>query len=256
MTEVDHVVVAAATLEQGVAWGEATFGIAPGPGGKHALFATHNRLLKIASATFPRCYLEIIAVDPDPAAAAARLPQPRWFGLDDAPLRERLAREGPCLLHVVARTPALEARLQALAALGVDAGVPLAASRPGAQGLLRWRIAVRRDGALLCGGALPTLIEWDGPHPSDAMADSPVRLQSLALAGVPADAAAVLALGGTTFVAQSARAAGAPGDAALSAEFDTPRGRITLASPHIIASPHFAASDITPSRTSPASPQG
>jgi len=34
---VDHLVVAAATLEQGVAWCEAKLGVTPGPGGKHAL---------------------------------------------------------------------------------------------------------------------------------------------------------------------------------------------------------------------------
>ena len=60
---VDHLVVAAATLAQGVAWCEATLGLTPGPGGKHPLMGTHNRLLKIATAAFPEAYLEIIAID-------------------------------------------------------------------------------------------------------------------------------------------------------------------------------------------------
>ena len=41
----DHLVVAARTLEEGVAWVESRLGIAMGPGGKHAAMGTHNRLL-------------------------------------------------------------------------------------------------------------------------------------------------------------------------------------------------------------------
>jgi hypothetical protein len=67
-TAVDHLVVAAATLEQGVAWCEATLGVTPGPGGRHALMGTHNRLLNLGSAAFPHSYLEIIAIDPEAPA--------------------------------------------------------------------------------------------------------------------------------------------------------------------------------------------
>ena len=34
---VDHLVIAAATLDEGVAWCEATLGVTPGPGGRHAI---------------------------------------------------------------------------------------------------------------------------------------------------------------------------------------------------------------------------
>jgi len=216
--EVDHLVIAAATLEQGVAWCEATLGAVPGPGGKHALFGTHNRLMKVESEAFPGVYLEIIALDPNALAPA----RPRWFGLDEAATHQRLARHGPGLLHAVARTKALDAHLAELVAEGVDAGEALAASRQSDQGLLQWRIAVRPDGRLLHGGALPTLIEWRGPHPTRAMAKSPVRLRDLTLGGLPARAAAALGLGGVRFVAQS--------PPALRATFDTPRGPVTLES--------------------------
>ncbi len=231
---VDHLVVAAATLEQGAAWCEATLGVAPGPGGKHPNFGTHNRLLKIEGPGFSQVYLEIIALDPE----AGPPTRPRWFGLDGTGLQASLARQGPRLAHVVARTDALDACLAALAAAGLDAGEGVAASRQTVMGLLQWRIAVRRDGALLCGGALPTLIEWSGPHPTQAMAATAVRLRSLQLAGVPPAAAAALgglgsvdrpgsvgSAGGWTpvaFVAQSAPA--------LRATFDTPRGPVTLES--------------------------
>ncbi|MBC7940386.1 MAG: VOC family protein, partial [Chitinophagaceae bacterium] len=92
---VDHLVVAATSLDQGVAWCEATLGVTPGPGGKHALMGTHNRLLKISTETFPNCFLEIIAIDPDaPPPGRAR-----WFGLDGLDLSS-----GPRLVTFVART--------------------------------------------------------------------------------------------------------------------------------------------------------
>ena len=79
----DHLVVAAASLEQGAAWCEATLGVVPGPGGVHATMGTHNRLLRIATEAFPDAYLEIIAIDP----AAPAPGRPRWFGLDDPVLQ-------------------------------------------------------------------------------------------------------------------------------------------------------------------------
>jgi hypothetical protein len=212
---VDHLVVAAHTLEQGAAWCERTLGVLPAPGGKHATMGTHNRLMAIGSAAFPRAYLEIIAHDPDAPPPA----RPRWFGLDDAALQARL-RERPRLLHVVARTDRLDAVLAVLAAQGLDAGSAAAAERASAHGLFRWRIAGRSDGRLQCGGALPTLIEWLGMHPTDHLPASGVALQSLALGGLPAAAVQALDLQGVAAV----------DGAALQAVLDTPRGRVVLRS--------------------------
>jgi len=168
--QVDHLVIGAATLAQGAAWCEARFGIAPGPGGKHALMGTHNRLLSLACEAFPRCYLEIIAIDPDAPAPARR----RWFDLDDEAMQAALAA-GPRLIHWVARCDDLAAECAARAANGIDLGEILAAERATPQGLLRWRIAVRADGRRPTGG-LPTLIEWGEVHPADHLAASPLRL--------------------------------------------------------------------------------
>ena len=82
-TRIDHLIVAAATLDEGVAWCEAVLGITPGPGGRHPLMGTHNRLFKIATPTFPDAYFEIIALDPQ-APPPQRV---RWFGLDESDLR-------------------------------------------------------------------------------------------------------------------------------------------------------------------------
>ena len=103
--DIDHLVIGAASLEQGVAWCEATLGIPPGPGGVHPFMGTHNRLLRIDGPGFANSYLEIIAIDP----AAPPPGRPRWFGLDDPAVQARLAR-GPQLLTAVARTPDVPAR--------------------------------------------------------------------------------------------------------------------------------------------------
>jgi hypothetical protein len=175
---------------------------------------THNRLLAIGSAAFPRAYLEIIAIDPDAPAPT----RPRWFDLDDPAVRERL-RARPRLLHLVARCSGLDARLAALRAAGVDPGAAVAAERASPHGVLRWRIAGRADGRLLFGGALPTLIEWGDVHPSAQLPASPVALAGVALGGLPAGVAQALALRGVNLD----RAA--PG---LGARFATPRGEVVL----------------------------
>jgi hypothetical protein len=178
--QVDHLVVGAATLEQGAAWCAETLGVLPGPGGKHPLMGTHNSLLAIGSAAFPRCYLEIIAIDPQAKVPARK----RWFDLDEAALRATLAA-GPRLIHWAARCDDVAADCTVLAAAGIDRGEVLDAERDTPRGLLRWRIAVRRDGARLAGGALPTLIEWGDVHPADSLPVSPLQLESLSVGGLP-----------------------------------------------------------------------
>jgi hypothetical protein len=213
-TEVDHLVVAAATLEQGAAWCEAVLGATPAGGGQHVGMGTHNRLLALASPAFAKAYLEIIAIDPQAPPPA----RPRWFGLDDAQLQAAL-QAAPRLVHMVARTTQIEPSLAALAAQGVDAGRAATAERASPAGLLRWRIAGRSDGRLLFGGALPTLIEWGDMHPSDSLPPGAVRLMGLSLGGLPAPVAAALDLRGVEQRRQGP---------ALSARLSTPRGECWL----------------------------
>jgi catechol 2,3-dioxygenase-like lactoylglutathione lyase family enzyme len=183
----DHVVVAARDLDEGVAWCEAQLGITPGPGGKHGLMGTHNRLFSIQSARFPRAYFEIIAIDPA-VPAPDRL---RWFDLDRPALQAALLA-GPQLVHWVARTENIALALAEARAAGVDCGEILQAQRDTDRGTLSWRITVRRDGRRLMRGAMPTLIEWSGAHPVDAMPASGVELEQLVLAGCPSAIAAGL----------------------------------------------------------------
>jgi hypothetical protein len=184
--QVDHLVVVAASLEQGVLWCEATLGITPGPGGEHPLMGTHNRLFSVASSAFPRAYFEIIAIQPGvtPARAAGKH---RWFDMDDPLLQARVLSDGPQLLHFVASVPGVVSAVKALAALGLDRGAVVPASRQTAGGLLSWRITVRDDGQRLFYGTLPTLIQWGeasedpakATHPIDAMPASGVTLEAL-----------------------------------------------------------------------------
>ena len=97
----DHLVVACATLDQGVRWCEATLGVTPGPGGRHAAFGTHNRLVRLDNEdAWPYAFLELIAIDPE-APPPGRL---RWFDLDNPSLQARLRDDGPQLVHFVARS--------------------------------------------------------------------------------------------------------------------------------------------------------
>ena len=217
-TEIDHLVVVADSLDQGAAWCEATLGVVPGPGGRHAFMGTHNRLLNLSSPAFAACYLEIIAIDPDAAAPT----RPRWFGMDDPDLRARI-QSAPRLVHFVARSNAIDDLHAALAAVGQDAGQIVAAERQTPQGLLTWRLALHTDGNFAGRGALPTLIEWRGAHPTDAMAASEVGLAAVHLAGLPEPAERAMALRGLQFDPP-----GMAGQARLRVALHTPLGLVTL----------------------------
>jgi len=166
MNRLDHIVVAAATLEQGAAYLRELLGVEVPAGGVHATMGTHNRVMQLGD----DCYLELIAIDP-----AGTVPAwPRWFGLDNALLRAALA-ERPRLVTWVMNTPDLAA-LAASADFVI--GTPTALSRDG----LSWEIALTEDGRLLADGLLPYCIQWhSSPHPSRAMADLGCRLQKLTL---------------------------------------------------------------------------
>lgn len=220
----DHLVVAARTLDEGVAWCEATLGVTPGPGGRHVFMGTHNRVFSLASTLFPRAYFEIIAID----AQAAPPQRRRWFDLDSPTLQEAL-QEGPRLVHWVLRCDDIDERCARLQAAGIDRGDVLATERDTPQGPLRWRISVRDDGARLFDGALPTLIAWGGErHPADTLPDSGVTLESLSVSGLPAAAWQACRVGGMA-MAES----GPP----LLARLSTPRGPVTLQAPSL-ESPH------------------
>ena len=170
----DHLVVAANTLEQGMAYVENCIGVSMTGGGKHAAMGTHNRVLKLG----PGQYLEVIAIDPE-----GRQPDfPRWFNLDDPGCQARL-KIRPHLITWVVRTDNVDALAEAIYGQRVCV-------RPMQRDALRWRFAFTDDGSMPGDGLIPHLIQWDGRiHPTEKMQDAGCRL--LGLDGAHSDAASV-----------------------------------------------------------------
>ena len=214
----DHLVVAARSLAEGLAWCEARFGLRPEAGGQHRFMGTHNRIFSIASMAFPRAYLEIIAIDP----AAPAPGRARWFDLD-APAMQSALMHGPRLVAWVARCTDIAAARAALLAGGIDCGAVLEAERATPNGLLRWQISVRADGRRPLGGAAPALIEWGAAHPTDALGETGVTALTLRLSGWPKALAALL----PDSVVRDETVAAPPLVAVLSG----PCGTVTLHSP-------------------------
>ena len=207
----DHLVVAALSLEEGVDWVQSRTGMPMGAGGKHGAMSTHNRLLSLG----PGLFLEVIAIDP----AAPPPGRPRWFELDTPEMQQRLAR-GPSLVHWVARSDDLAGAI---------------AATPGGQpeilhltrGEFRWSIGVPPSGRLALGGVAPTMIRWEGVHPSERLPESGCRLEALLLRHreAPALLRALAAAGlepGTPVEAE-------PHGLGLSARIRTPRGIVEIA---------------------------
>ncbi len=206
----DHLVIAAVTLADGIDNLATMMGVTPVPGGKHATMGTHNALLRLGGET----YLEIIAIDPD----APKPPWPRWFGLDDIALQAELT-ERPRLVGWVARTNDIEAAAAA-------APLPLGTVQPMQRGDYRWRITIPDDGARPGKGLVPMLIQWDVPtHPAEQLPKSNVTLAQLAgTHPEPAPLrAALTALGLEGVISISYDR-----DTRFAAMLRTPRGMVTL----------------------------
>ena len=194
--ELDHFAIAANTLAEATAHVEEALGVPLQPGGEHAVFGTHNRLLGLADGL----YLEAIAIDPE--ATPER--QPRWFDLDRF---EGAAR----ITNWICRSGDLDGTL---AALPVDAGAPVSLTR----GDLSWQMAVPKSGILPYDNIFPALIQWQGPHPAPRLTQQGCSLRRLVVSHPEAQALAeLLPLG-------DARVVFEPGPAALRAEIDTPHG--------------------------------
>lgn len=166
MNKIDHIVIAADSLEQGVEYIQDELGVAIPRGGFHATMGTHNHLMQLGN----EAYLELIAINPDAEIPA----HPRWFGLDEALMRESL-RRSPRLITWVMNSADIQSVKQAA---NFDIGAPTELQRND----LSWEIALTDDGRLLGNGLLPYIIQWHSqPHPSNSMADLGCRLQSLTI---------------------------------------------------------------------------
>ena len=203
---IDHLVLAAASLDAGIAHVEGLTGVTPVPGGSHPGVGTHNALLSLGAPT----YLEVIAPDPEQPDVANR-----GFGLSDPP-------PVPRLVAFAVGCSDLDATVAHLRRAGLaSVGDPFAMSRRRPDGSeLAWRLAFLDD---RIGGTHPFLISWDdGTSPAD---DSPIggRFRTLRGGDPDPDArAAVLASLGVDVDVETAESEW------LTATIETPSGTITL----------------------------
>lgn len=157
----DHLVIAAASLEQGTEYLRETLGVEMQIGGQHTSQGTHNMLLKL---DLDR-YLEVIAIDP----AGSKPSQPRWFELDSPEMQAKL-RERPRLITWVARTDDIHAAVK-------RSNIDIGQVRPMSRGQLNWQITIPQDGALTFAGLVPPIIEWEfDQSPANRLQESGCRL--------------------------------------------------------------------------------
>ena len=163
-TKIDHLVIGAKDLAQGMAFVKDILGVEMPFGGVHTAMGTHNHLMRLGDELF----LEVIAVNPHMKSSG----RPRWFGLDDPFVRRRI-EEKPILLTWVVNTIDIKRLLKLLSS---GFGTPQKVSR----GDLTWHFGLPEDGSLLAGGMLPYVMQWQTDvHPAARMADLGCRFQHL-----------------------------------------------------------------------------
>jgi hypothetical protein len=172
--QLDHLVIAARTLEEGARFIAGKLGVETSEGGAHPLMRTHNRLLNLWGGG----YLEVIAIDP--AAAVSDSPRPRLFALDNPAFLKRL-ETGPQLVHWVARVERPKSLTRWQAQYPERIAPVVAMSR----GTNSWNLTVPDNGAFPAwqgsgDGLLPSLIQWDTTrHPSATLPETGIALKSL-----------------------------------------------------------------------------
>jgi len=155
----DHIAVAAPTLEAGAAFVTKTLGVSPQAGGEHPRMGTHNLLLRLGDLV----YLEVIAANP----AAPAPGRPRWFALDSLP-----GNAVPFLAAWVARTEDIRTWAE-------KSPEPLGPVESMSRGTLQWLITIPEDGSLPLGPG-PALIQWQpGVHPASKLQDHGLHLVGL-----------------------------------------------------------------------------
>lgn len=148
LQQIDHIVFVCDVLEDGIAYMEQKLGVAPAVSGKHQAWGTHNALLQIG----PRCYLEVIAPDPDNDLEAK---------IFDFPLKNK-----DRLMGWVYRPADLQAFHRKAHELGITFGGLQSGQRKKPDGsLLSWQISDLSR--VLWDGMLPFLIDWgESQHPA------------------------------------------------------------------------------------------
>ncbi len=161
LQRVDHLVYAASDLDAACAEIQRRLGVAPSRGGQHVGRGTRNALVAIG----PRCYLEIIAPDPE----QPRPNGPRWFNVD--------SMESPRLVAWAASATNLPQLVADAARRGVHLGSVTSGSRKRADGVpLSW--SVTDPTTVLADGVVPFFIDWKtSPHPAASATVGPALVE-------------------------------------------------------------------------------
>ena len=147
---IDHLMYAAADMNQESDRLASEIGVRPKAGGRHEALGTVNALLPLGE----RMYLEVIGPDPDISTTS--------------PMAKRCAElPAPDLLTFAVERSDLEAVDAKARALGLGSSGIVPSSRRTANGeLLEWRLLFL--GSKAFAGLIPFFIDWqDSPHPSE-----------------------------------------------------------------------------------------
>lgn len=171
---IDHLVIAALSLEEGARFVATKLGCEMAAGGAHPLMRTHNRLLGL----WGGMYLEVIAVNPD--APHPETPRARLFSLDDPAMQKRL-KSGPQLVHWVVSVERPKSLVRWQAQYPARLPPVVAMSR----GTNQWALTVAEDGSFPVwqdagDGLLPSLIQWESKlRPGMSLPETGIALKSL-----------------------------------------------------------------------------
>lgn len=217
--KIDHLVVAADTLEQGIAYIEQQFSVKVPLGGVHPLMGTHNCLMQAGDNMF----FEIIAINPQSLVDdALRIKHPRWFSLDDPLLRAQLKQSPKLLTWLVNTQQFEETKKQGI--------YRQTAAHLLSRNNLSWHFALPLDGSLLANGILPYLLQWQGPNPAQTMPNKGCALEEITIYHPqPQWIKDQLDIIGASHLV-SINALQEPQSAFFEARFQTPKGPVTLSS--------------------------
>lgn len=164
--KIDHIVIGANDLEQGVAFIKKKLNVILPKASKHADMSTHNCVAPTGNDSF----IEILSVDPE----APTPPRARWFDMDNPAVVEKF-KQSPCAYHWLVGTTDLDAVI-------ANSPIPLGEVVKFSRGDRSWRLTIPTDGSLQENGLIPTFIEWSpGAHPSSGMADLGLELHEVVL---------------------------------------------------------------------------
>jgi hypothetical protein len=203
-SDLDHILLGVSDLDYGIGWVEQRTGVRAAVGGVHPGRGTRNALLSLGR----RCYLEIIAPDPQQPLLPAAQPL--------------AAMHEPRLFNWAVHTDDIEAAAKRAVAAGLAIEGVAEGSRARPDGkILRWKTCRLKDDH---GGLLPFFIRWDrdSVHPAaDAPEGCVLERFVLQTPDVPALEKLLRGLGVEVSVA--------PGKApALQAAIKIPKGKVEI----------------------------